>query len=201
MTQDQFLEGVNDWSNHRLLLWLALEETKTGDVIEFGCGDGSTPFLHEYCKKHKRRLYSFDNNREWISKFTHMASKNHSFCFIENDWHVVKDICQNPTVILIDHAPGERRIVDVKRFADMNGIQVLHDTQPQPTAADYGWERIWNLFKYRVDLDAGKNMEMQVEEESMRHQRTWASAVSNTYDLSHWKGKIFECVKENYTIK
>lgn len=200
MNKNQFLEGVNDWNNHSLLMWLALEETKVGDVIEMGVGDGSTRQLHEYCKKNKRKLWSFEDSREYLDKFKNLESKYHSFHYIENNWDIVKDMVPNPSVILIDHR-GERRIVDVKRFADMNGIQVLHDTQPQPTAADYGWERIWHLFKYRVDLDAGKNMEMQVEEESMRHQRTWASAVSNSYDLSKWKGVTFESVKENYVIK
>lgn len=196
MTREQFLSNVTDWNNHLPLLWLALEETKEGAVIEFGCGDGSTRQLHDYCKANNRLLFSFDTSEEWLSKYRWMESDTHRFFRIINNWETVKDICPNPSVILIDHAPGERRIVDVKRFSDMNGIQVLHDTQPQPTAADYGYERIWHLFKYRVHLDAGMNMEMPAEG---RHNRTWASAVSNTHDVTKWRGTNFNI--ENYIIR
>lgn len=185
----KFLEGVNDWNNHLPLLWLALEETKTGDVLELGCGDGSTRQLHEYCAN-RRFLYSFDTDLEWLNRFKQYESGDHKFIHIVNDWHKAKDTCPNPSVVLIDHAPGERRIVDVKRFADINGILVLHDTQPPPTAADYGWERIWSLFKYRVDLSVPMNHEAG-------DNRTWASAVSNTYDVTKWKGQIF---KEEYKL-
>ena len=186
MNKEDFLKDVTDWSNHRPLLWLALEATKTGDVVEMGCGDGSTPFLHEYCQAKKRVLYSFETDLKYMNQFTHLQSVNHKFTHIVNDWHKAKDICPSPSVILIDHAPGERRIVDVKRFAQSADILVLHDTQPPPTGADYGYERIWSLFKYKVDLDAGFNDEVETKDN-----RTWASAVSNSIDVTQWKGLTF----------
>ena len=181
MTREKFLNGINDWNNHSFLLWLALEATK-GDVVELGCGDGSTRQLHTYCKDTNRNLHSFDTDKEWLSRFDDCISLTHKFTYIENNWHIAKDICPNPSVILIDHAPGERRIVDVKRFVDAQ-ILVLHDTQPPPTAADYGWERIWNLFKYKIDLTAPLNTESNPP-----HNRTWASAVSNHFDVTQWRG-------------
>lgn len=182
-TKEKFLKGLNDWNNHAPLLYLALEETKTGSVIEMGCGDGSTPQLHEYCTK--RDLYSFETDSEYLKRFEHLKRNNHHYIHITN-WDRAKEICPDPSVILIDHAPGERRIIDVERFKDINGILVLHDTQPPPTAADYGYERIWHLFKYRITLDAGKN-----EDPNIPDNRTWASAVSNTYDVTKWKGLKF----------
>ena len=58
ITIEEFTKGASDWNNHIFLLWNALEATE-GEVIEMGCGDGSTRQLHEYCKQHNRRLYSF----------------------------------------------------------------------------------------------------------------------------------------------
>lgn len=187
MEQSKFLDGVNDWNNHLPLLWLALEETKTGSVLEMGCGDGSTRQLHEYCKDNNRMLYSFDTDLDWLGKFKDCVSPKHQFHHVVNHWEIAQQICPSPSVILIDHAPGERRIVDIKNYYDhMDGIMVLHDTQPQPTAADYGYERIWKYFKYIVHLDAGRN-----EEAPGKDNRTWASVVSNHYDVTKWRGQTY----------
>lgn len=184
MTKEDFLKDVTDWSNHRPLLWLALEATKTGDVMEYGTGGGSTPQLHEYCKDANRRLYSFDTELKWMNEWSHLASESHTFHHIINHWEVAQEICRNPKVILIDNAPGERRIVDIKNWSDnMNGIIVIHDSQPQPTAADYKYETIWSLFKYRIDLTVTPNMAV-----SPWQHKTWASAVSNDYDVTQWAG-------------
>lgn len=199
MTQETFLTGLTLWNSHLPLLWLALEKTKTGAIIEMGCGDGSTNQLHQYAEENDRMLYSFETNLEWLEKFKHLESKNHKLIHV-TDWDLVKSICPDPTVILIDHAPGERRIVDVAIFKDINGIQVLHDTQPKPTAADYGWEKIWHLFKYRVDLDTGRlPFVIGSNDPGNGHTNTWATALSNVYDLSDWKGLTF--TEHSYIIK
>lgn len=185
----EFLKDVSDWNNHLPLLWLALEETKTGDVAELGCGDGSTRQLHQYCKDTNRNLYSFDYDREWLNKFVSLESPTHKLIYIDKRWELAKDTCPSPSVILIDHSPGERRVVDIRAFCDMNGIMVIHDTQPQPTAASYGFELIWQFFKYRVDLTCPVNPEPAPD--GTLHNRTWATAVSNTHDVTKWKGLKF----------
>lgn len=187
MNKEEFHKGVNDWNNHIPLLWLALEATKTGDVLEMGCGDGSTRQLHGYCEANKRVLHSFDTDRGWMDKFKDCENENHRFHHVVNHWEIAQQICPHPSVILIDHAPGERRIVDIKNYYDhIDGIMVLHDTQPPPTGADYGYERIWKYFKYIVHLDAGFN-----PESPNKDNRTWASAVSNHYDVTKWRGLTF----------
>lgn len=181
MTREEFLFGMNDWCNHLPLLWLALEETQ-GEVLEMGCGDGSTRQLHSYCKG-KRKLYSFDTEQKWIDEFKDCQSEDHIFTRVVNHWEIAQEICPKPSVILVDHAPGERRIVDIKNYSDkIEGIMVIHDTQPPPTGADYGFERIWGLFKYRVNLEVPKNG---------KDNRTWASAVSNHHNFDKWKGLKF----------
>lgn len=193
MERDKFLAEVNDWSNHRYLLWLALNTIPTGDVIEMGCGDGSTRQLHELCEHQQRMLYSFDTDQEWINRFYgDCASPTHRFTRIINNWQIAQDICPNPSIILIDHAPGERRWVDIKNYSDkMSGIMVIHDTQPPPTAADYAYEKIWPLFKYRVNLEVDKNPDNG-------DNRTWASAVSNHHDVTKWAG--IETGRPDYRI-
>ncbi|MFK5282246.1 hypothetical protein ACI3PL_22060, partial [Lacticaseibacillus paracasei] len=90
-----------------------------------------------------------ETDLEWLLRFKDLQSDTHFLNLVDN-WEEVSLI--NPSVILIDHSPGERRYKDVIKFANINGILVLHDTQPPPTAADYKYEKTWHLFKHIVTL-------------------------------------------------
>lgn len=192
MTHQQFLKDLaqDDWDNHRIILWLALEQTKTGDVVELGCGDGSTRQLHEYCRDAKRKLHSFETDPEWIKRFIHLEWHEHKFYRILNDWDRAKTECPNPSVILVDNAPGHSRADLIKWYSDFTGIMVIHDSQPPPTAADYRYETIWHYWKYKVDL--------QVDRNPTGDNRTWATAVSNTFDVRLWAG--IETGRPDYRI-
>lgn len=193
MDKERFLNGIqplNDWNNHLILLWLALIETRTGDVLELGCGDGSTRQLYEFCHEHKRMCYSYDNDQKYIDRFLMEYSPYQQFHKVVNNWNIAHE-CKHPSVVLIDHAPGERRVDDIRHYANRAGILVIHDTQPPPTAADYKYETIWPLFKYRVNLEVDINHEAG-------DNRTWASAVSNHYDVTKWSG--IKTGREDYRI-
>lgn len=163
MTKEEFLKGVANWDNHRYLLWPALEATK-GLVVEFGMGHGSTPFLNQYCTEKKRELCSYDNTLAWLDKFKHYENDYHHI-FLAHDWEDV-DYSQID-VLLIDHAPGERRWLDVKKYSDVARIIVIHDSEPEATG--YMMDKIWGLFKYRKDH---------------KSDGAWATMVSNFIDVS-----------------
>lgn len=173
--RDRFIPTDNDHSYYPLL-YLALEETKTGDVIEMGTGWGSTPLLHDYCKI-KRFLFSYEEKPEWYNKFTHLKSSMHYLGCI-NNWDAVKDMHlpnEQPTVVFIDHAPGERRKEDIVNFKDINGILVVHDTEPTG-AGDYQMRQHFPLFKYVIEVKTNG---------------AWATALSNYYDVTKWEGQTF----------
>jgi len=164
MIRNSFLKEISGDNNHRLLLWYALRATK-GNVVEFGSGHGSTKYISKYCKDEKRTFESYDNGEEW--------AKQHGSTFVpNNNWDTI-----NPEggVILIDHAPGERRHVDIVRLKDKFDIMVIHDSEPVG-AGDYKLEPLWHHFKYRVDV---------------KTEGAWATAVSNTIDLKDFVGKKF----------
>jgi hypothetical protein len=160
MTKEEFLKDVQNWDNHRHLLWEALELTK-GEIVEMGMGQGSTPFLHQYAKDSDRDLFSYDNNLSWYEKFTHFTSKNHILTYTI-DWDLVSTKHKYPDLVFIDHAPGERRYIDVKLFANKAKIIVIHDSEPAATG--YMMDKIWHLFKYRKDF---------------KSEGAWATMVSN----------------------
>lgn len=155
MTKEHFLLGVGNWSNHRYLLWDALEKT-SGDVIEMGCGDGSTPFLRQYCKDTGRKLYSYEGNQEWYNRMRQYEDDTYKIILLKGAdvngqiWDHVAASHLNPSVVLIDHAPGERRKIDVKLFLSKAQIIVMHDTEP---AADHGYQmrQFKPQFKYWRD--------------------------------------------------
>lgn len=131
-----------------------------GPVLEMGSGDYSTPLLHAICSVDKRLLISADTDKKWLSFFTDLETSWHQFVYVpvyEDDWS------QNPKpfmwdaignnirwgVVFIDHRPGERRAIDIKRFKNQADIIVVHDTQ-QPS---YGYEPVFAEFKYRYTYE------------------------------------------------
>ncbi len=167
---ERFTPTNNDLSYYPLL-FMALEATK-GDVLELGTGYGSTQLLHDYCKK--RKLFSYEEKIEWLDKFIELTSVKHKLNFV-SDWDMVNNNHYKVSVLFVDHAPGERRKIDIVNFQNKAEIIVCHDTEP---AADYGYQmrQYFDLFKYVVEV---------------KTDGAWVSAMSNTIDLTQWVGKEF----------
>lgn len=168
MTKEQFIGEIENWNNHRALLWEALEAT-TGNIVEMGIGEGSTKALHIYCDDNERFLYSYENNEHWFDQFKDYEAGHHSLDLIQN-WDEVFNNHDNVGVLFVDHAPGERRHEDVIKFKDKAKIIVIHDTEP---SADHGYQmsKVWHLFKYKIDYKTNG---------------AWTTAVSNFIDVTKW---------------
>jgi hypothetical protein len=169
MTRNEFLAELGSWSDHRVLLWESLEKTKDSKlpVAEFGAGDGSTPYLRQYCLDNNREFFSYENHKEWSEKCGSI--------FIEN-WNTA-DIYKEYSVCLIDESPGEHRHEAIAILKDKSEIIVVHDSEKAATG--YMLEKIFPLFKSRVNC-------INVNGEGAE-----ASALSNHYDLSGWEGITF----------
>jgi hypothetical protein len=166
MKKDDFLKNMDDWSNHRLLLWLSLRST-IGNVLELGCGNGSTPYLQQYCKEDKRKLRSYDFNEEWADKF----GVNYV-----NNWGDV-DMSLNNAVALVDESPGENRKSSIKRLINTQ-IIVVHDSEPKGiNGSNYEVRDILSAFKYKVDV------------RPVKQDGAWATAVSNELDIAVFVGE------------
>lgn len=137
----KFIENVQNWDNHRPLLWWALKQTKgqTEHVLEMGCGEGSTPYLQQYLKTDKRKLISYDYSKEWADKYNAIHI---------TDWDSINH--EQYSVILIDHSPGERRYIDIQKLKDNCDYMIIHDSEP--AAYGYMLDKIWHLFPYRRNL-------------------------------------------------
>lgn len=160
----EFLKDVKgNWDNHRPLLLLALELT-TGPAIEFGAGEGSTPWLRNYLAENNRSFLTYESNMEWAEM---------TGSYYVTSWEN-PELYRDCAVCFIDHAPGEHRKVAVERMADKADIIVVHDTELNG-AGDYQLEPILSTFKFRLNynrLGGGAG----------------ATAVSNTIDLNRFRG-------------
>ncbi len=136
-----------------------------GPILEMGCGCYSTSVLHEICRLDKRKLISLDSNTDWVNKFSSLVDVFHEIYFVK-DWSLYTLIDEMRWgVVLIDHAPEERRRVDIDRLKNNADYLVIHDTE----AAIYKYEPVLSKFKYRFDYKL-------VE--------PWTTIVSNTKSLN-----------------
>jgi hypothetical protein len=124
-----------------------------GDTLELGAGVFSTPLLHWLCERAKRKLLTIESDRGWF-KFTRQYLQNdqHNFIYVSNWDDAEKYINKNWDVVLIDHSPSERRVVEIRKLANLAKYLVLHDTEPWKDR-EYRYSTIYPLFRYRFDFN------------------------------------------------
>ncbi len=165
-----FLTGIRvdgsfvGWVSYRIPLLVALQNS-TGKIIEMGAGLGSTELLRAYALASGREFETYETDAEWAAKTgaTHIL-----------DWDVVSVSCG---LLFVDHAPGERRKVDLARAASLATVVVAHDTEP---AADHGYgmrDVIKAKYLYAYDFNI---------------QGAWATVMSNFVDVRAWATRIEE---------
>ena len=141
------------YATHLPVLAAAVARTGTGPVLELGAGTGSTPLLHMLCEH--RELWTLESDEKWLAMFEpHFSTFWHKLLYID-DWNRLYSDPQYDrqfAVIFVDHAPGERRAVDIERLADKCTYMVVHDTEE----GGYGYEDLFRTFKYRYDWKFGR---------------------------------------------
>jgi hypothetical protein len=150
------------------LLYRAIIETD-GPIVECGMGNFSTTLLHNT----DRYVVSYDTSLEWLSKF----NVENKYLIHPSEWtSLMKFSKPFVSVIFIDQAPGEVRERCIAELTTgFDGIIVAHDTEP---AADYGYKmrQHFSKFKYMVEV---------------KTESAWATALSNTIDVTQWSGESF----------
>lgn len=154
--------GVDDFSSHRELLYVMLENTN-GKVIEFGSGFGSTPLLADYCEQKEREFISYETNEKWANK---TGSK-----FVESYFDIPLPIINPPTIIFVDCAPASIRKDLLEKYANISHILIVHDTEESANYV-YGMREILATFKYRLNYNPRSNPS--------------TTAVSNFLNIEAW---------------
>ncbi len=141
------------WGSHIPLLIKIFEMSK-GSVLELGTGIFSTPLLHMLCMDKNRMLVSYDNDKGYIDLHKEFVSDMHQIKFVE-DWDKADIENKKWGMVLIDHAPEERRIFEVRRLVNSAEFIIIHDSNGRFNNR-YHYRQIYPLFKYRYEY--GKMM-------------------------------------------
>ncbi len=82
----------------------------------------------------------------WNSRFTQLETNNHTITKVDSFDSVPVVECG---MILIDHAPAERRQVEIARFKDFADILVCHDSELREYYS-YDFDQFKYQFTYNV---------------------------------------------------
>lgn len=124
-----------------------------GPILEVGGGLFSTPFLHWDCFPQKRELVTYENSPEWFNILRKYRTDFHNIILVDS-WDDMP-IERYWEIAFIDHAPAERRKVEIARLANFARYIIVHDSDKR-TETLYGLEEIYPLFKYRYDYTGAK---------------------------------------------
>ena len=139
-----YWQSAGDYSSHRPLLFLALNNINKGVVIEVGSGDGSTNLMERLCRELGHKFISYETNTEWGSKYP-------SVRIIDNYDNIkLSEGEYKASLLFIDSAPGEQRKELIAKHSNNADVIVIHDTEVGAEYV-YGMNDILNTFKYRLD--------------------------------------------------
>lgn len=137
------------YGSHLPVLMAVIEKTR-GDILELGCGQFTTPYLHWVSVLQKRKLLTLDNDSQRLKYFANdYQSDNHKFIHV-NNWDKA-DIEKRWDVALVDHGPASRRVIEIKRLANLAKYIVIHDSNGR-FEKEYRYSRIYPLFRYQFDF-------------------------------------------------
>lgn len=132
---------------HEPVLAAAVAIARPGPVLEVGAGNYSTPLLHAMCTAMGRKLVTLDSSAEWIARFESLRGDGHTLEHAPNWTDKAATIGAGWSVVFIDHAPAERRVIDIMLLAHKCEFMVVHDSE-HPL---YGYEPVFKKFKHRTD--------------------------------------------------
>jgi hypothetical protein len=153
------------YDTHRPALCEAIFRT-AGPVIELGMGEGSTRALHVVSELCGRIVRSYDHDASWVARYCGLRTANHTIEHVAT-WDECPIEAEHWSVAFVDHAPAERRRVDIERLARRAQILVVHDTEDHR----YGYGDLLDTFAHRFDD---------------RSHQSWTTLLSNFVDVSHW---------------
>lgn len=128
----------NPYFTHQPFLIEILKNT-TGNILELGCGEGSTLVIREIIKNTTRKLVSLESDFSWFRKYAHLADESHQLYHVNasnedtietgNIWvDFIKSMRLNDfEVVFIDSWPYASRKLCFDYFLNKVKIIVFHD--------------------------------------------------------------------------
>jgi len=122
-----------------------------GPILELGAGLFSTPYLHWACYDKKRKLVSYEGKSRYFEMVQQYDCDYHKIYQVGNNgWDGIDIDTEHWSVVLVDHAPLDRRKKEAIRLSNIADYIVLHDSDEEHDES-YKYSEIYPLFKYRYD--------------------------------------------------
>ena len=119
--------------------FIEILKNTNGNILECGCGDGSTLMIKEQIKNTNRKLVSLESNLEWLNKYTHLANSSHELYYVNasnddtietgNKWvNFIKENELNDfEIVFLDSSPWLSRKCCFEYFLNKSKIIIIHD--------------------------------------------------------------------------
>jgi len=117
-------------------------DLSTGEVLELCTGRYSTTVLNWLAAMSGRHVTSYETDPAYYEWSTRMNNTYHSIQLLKS-WDEA-DLERPWGVVLVDHAPGDRRWKEVLRLVDWADYIVLHDSKDRRC----GYGRVYPRFKW-----------------------------------------------------
>ena len=109
-----------------------------GNILECGCGIGSTLFINNLIKGTNRKLISLESDRNWLNKIKNDFGLDHQMVTVPatnddtlenaNIWvDTIKKLNEDFEVVFIDSSPWLSRKVVWEYFKNKNFVMIIHD--------------------------------------------------------------------------
>ncbi len=133
----------NPYFTHQPFLIEILKNT-TGNILELGCGEGSTLVIREIIKNTTRKLVSLESDFLWFRKYAHLEDESHQLYHVNasnedtietgNIWvDFIKSMRLNDfEVVLIDSSPRISRKFCFDYLLNRVKIIIFHDFEYFP---------------------------------------------------------------------
>ena len=138
--KDQGLTDIGNYRNHAFYthqpVVAEIIKLTTGNILECGCGIGSTLFIENLIKNTDRKLVSLESNQDWLNKIKNLSKVDFVEVLATNDdtienatiWvETIKKLNQDFEVVFIDSSPWLSRKVIYDYFKNKNVIMIIHD--------------------------------------------------------------------------
>ena len=125
--------NLNGYYTHQPVLYKMLLQT-TGDILELGCGDGSTELIHLIAEKQNRKVVTVESKYNWAEQYL-VQYKNDSHSFIMTSdhsitaWNTITDSMCNQKwgLVFIDQGFWEARAYSFNKLKNLCDYVILHD--------------------------------------------------------------------------
>ncbi len=131
--------------SHQPVLVAACSEVNGGDVIELGCGFGSTPLLHALARAYRFNITTLESDAAWMEQFTYLRECWHTFRCVD-DFSDLPEYSGLYDLAFVDHGQAERRGASIMALWARADLIVAHDSCYGHL---YGYEKAFAEFPYK----------------------------------------------------